>query len=66
MTTVINNPGESRDSGVGMIVGAIVLIVVLALFFIFGLPMIREANKSDDTVNVNVQLPPTSSNTITQ
>lgn len=65
MTTVINTPGNSDSSGgaLGLIVGIIVLIIVGALFFIYVLPMINSSlNNSgepkDNTMDINVQLPP--------
>lgn len=59
MTTVINNPGngENSDSGVAMIVGVIVLVVVVGLFFVYVLPMIRDNNSSQESIDVNVKLP---------
>lgn len=61
MTTVINNPGvgETGDSAVGMIVGVILLLVVVGLFFVYALPAIRgnSAAPRSDTVDVNVKFP---------
>ncbi|MFA6017105.1 MAG: hypothetical protein WC744_03395 [Patescibacteria group bacterium] len=44
MVTVVNNPTPSNESdgGMGMIVGVIVLLVVIYLFFMYGLPAIRQ------------------------
>ena len=61
MTTVINNPGnntESTDSAIGFVAVIILMIVVIALFFVYVLPMIRnsEAPKNDD-IDINVTLP---------
>lgn len=67
MSTVINNPGNGEDSGGigGMLVGLIVLVIVLVLFFLYGLPMIRnssspaqEAPKAD-SLDINVTVPKT-------
>lgn len=62
MTTIINTPpiGESADSGVSLIFGIIIALILVALFFVYGLPAIRANNvtpKAND-VNVSVQLPP--------
>lgn len=62
MTTIINTPpaGESADSGISLILGIIIALILVALFFVYGLPAIRAnsvAPKAND-VNVNVQLPP--------
>ena len=44
MTTVINTPQPSNDSsgGMGMIIGLVVLVVFGFLFFVYGLPAIRQ------------------------
>ncbi len=55
MTTVVNNPGNGEGSGAGMIIGVIVAIVIIILFFVYGLPALREGNS--DTLDVNVNLP---------
>lgn len=52
MATIINNPdGGNSGGGVGMIFGLIILVVLVALFFLYGLPMIRNASKGT-TINV--------------
>jgi hypothetical protein len=60
MTTIINTPPstESSDSGLGIVLGIIVGIVIVILFLIYGLPLLRnKPAATNDTVNVNVQLP---------
>ena len=60
MTTVINTPpaGDNGDSGAGIILGVIVAIVIIVLFFVYGLPAIRGANNTEPrTTNINVQIP---------
>ena len=63
MTTVINNPGngEGSNSSVGIIIGLIVLLVVIGLFFVYGLPAIRKGNAVPQNagIDVNVKLPVT-------
>jgi hypothetical protein len=53
MTTIINNPDTSggNSGGVGLIVGAVVIIAIIALFFLYGLPALRKSS-SGTTVNV--------------
>ena len=53
MATVINNPdsGDHSGGGAGMIIGAVILVLVLIIFFVYGLPAIRGTNKGT-TVNV--------------
>ncbi len=61
MTTVINNPGDGESSGsmTGMILGVVVLLVVIGLFFVYALPAMRNsgAAPTSGTVDVNVKLP---------
>ena len=65
MATIINNPdsGTSGDSsgGMGFLIGTIVLILVLILFFVYGLPAIRGTNSSTKKVDVNVTTPSSTS-----
>lgn len=57
MATVINNPGDNSDgSGMGMVVGVILAIVIIGLFLVYGLPRLR-GNNTPSNVDVNVQLP---------
>ncbi len=72
MPTIINNPSKTEDSGTGLMVGVLVAIIVLggiALFFVYGLPIIQNnanANANPNSINVNIKLPNTttpSSNT---
>lgn len=73
MATVINNPdsgaGNDRGGGMGMIIGAIVLVLILILFFIYGLPALRGGGSNTsggadvsipDQIDVNVDTPSTS------
>ncbi len=57
MTTVINNSGESESSGAGLIIGAIIAIVLIALFFMYGLPAIRSTGGEKNTTDINVNIP---------
>ncbi len=51
MATIINNPDSSgSDGGVGLILGVILTLVVIILFFMYGLPAIR--NNGGTNVNV--------------
>ena len=64
MATTIVNPAPSNSSegnGMSILIGAIVLIVFLALFFVYALPYIRGLSSSGlqvnvpKNINVNVQ-----------
>ncbi len=59
MATVINNPGNGgrEDSGIGMIIGVLVVIVLIVLFFVYGLPAIRNNQTAPNDINVDVDLP---------
>lgn len=61
MTTIINTPGkgDGADSGVGVMLVVIVLIVVAGLFFMYALPAIRANNTApqNSSIDVNVKLP---------
>lgn len=57
MATTIINPAasntESEGSGVGFLVGIIVLAVLAVIFFVYGLPLLQGA-AGNDTTEVNV------------
>jgi hypothetical protein len=64
MTTVVNNPGgtDTANSGMGFLMGIILLLAVLFLFFYFGLPAIRGATRAPQInvpgqIDVNVDTP---------
>jgi high-affinity Fe2+/Pb2+ permease len=49
MATIVNTPaGTNSDSsgGAGFLIGAIVLLVIVVLLFMYGLPMLRNAGGS--------------------
>lgn len=55
MPTIINNPPDSgggNSGGVGLVVGVVVVIAIIGLFFIYGLPAMRQNNSSGTTINV--------------
>lgn len=58
MATTIINPTPSNDTasnGIGFLIGAIVLIVFAALFFVYALPYIRGLSVgSGSGISVNV------------
>mgnify|MGYP001608311920 CR=1 FL=1 len=63
MATVVNNPSES-SSGMGFLLGMIVLVVMVFLLFFYGLPLLTQATRSagtqvnvPDKIDVNVQNP---------
>ena len=62
MATIINNPGggESTESGIGLIVGGVIFLVAVFLFFIYALPALRDNNEPQQpagNIDVNVELP---------
>ncbi len=60
MTTIINTPphGKDSDSGVAIVIGVFVALILVVLFFIYFLPSIQE-NTTDnkDSIDVNIKLP---------
>jgi len=62
MTTIINNPdtgGGKSGGGAGLIIGAVVVIAIIALFILYGLPALRRSTSGTtvnvpDKINVNV------------
>ncbi len=76
MATIINNPGDSRPvvedgSGVGVVVGLIIAVILVILFFLFAWPAIQgntaaTPSTSNPGVNVNVTLPSSSASPSTQ
>ena len=63
MPTTIINPAasnnSSNDSGMGFLLGIIVLVVLGFLFFVYGFPLIRQALSGTGSGGVNVTLPKT-------
>ncbi len=63
MATIINNPGDPtarEDSGLGLMIGVLIAIVLLAVFFVYILPAIRNNSASRDeggNINLNVTTP---------
>lgn len=54
MTTVINTPQPANDSNgsMGMIIGLVVTILVGFLFFVYGLPAIRQTRVETPQINI--------------
>jgi len=59
MTTVINNPGDSGEGlGIGIIVAVLVVMVAVVLFFVYGLPAIRNSKTGESsTTNIKIEVP---------
>ena len=64
MATIVNNPGTTadNDSGMGFLLGAILLIIFAVLFFIYGLPYLTQSFSGPQInvpgkVDVNVNTP---------
>ena len=49
MTTIINNPSGGGDSGLGMIIGALIVVAAIVLFVVYGLPAIRNSKGTPGT-----------------
>ena len=66
MATIVNTPPAegSNSSGVGFIIGALILLFAVFIFFYYGLPAMRQAASSGsqnitvpDKIDVNVNNP---------
>ena len=64
MTTIVNSPRDSADSGLGMVFGVLLAIGIIVLFLIYGLPAIR-GNNGSEGINIDVNLPEGTSSTNT-
>lgn len=58
MTTIVNTPPAQNEAGgsMGMIVGLIALILVAYLFFVYGLPALRNVQLGAPQINVPAQI----------
>ncbi|MBY0538300.1 hypothetical protein K2P47_02790 [Patescibacteria group bacterium] len=54
MTTIINTPGETKDSGTGALLFFILALVIVGILVaMYGLPMLRNTTpESGTTINV--------------
>lgn len=54
MTTIVNNPPSSDNSGgpMGMIIGLVVLVVAIYLGFVYGLPALRQMQLGTPQINI--------------
>ncbi len=59
MATIINKPSDSGNgSSVGIIVGVIVVLLLLGLFFVYALPALRGSGAPEaTTIDLNVDVP---------
>ncbi|MCR4313829.1 MAG: hypothetical protein NUV84_01105 [Candidatus Uhrbacteria bacterium] len=58
MTTIINTPPSEGGSVVGLVIGLVVAAVVIALFFMYGLPAIRNMSQQQtEPTTIKVEIP---------
>ena len=60
MTTVINTPSNGETTGGGFVIGIVfVVVILLGLFFVYGMPAMRNNNNNAQpkSIDVNVKLP---------
>lgn len=60
MTTVVNNPpSNDSGSGMGMMIGLVMFVALGYLFFVYGLPALRQTQAPQinipDKINVNIE-----------
>ncbi|HCQ31451.1 TPA: hypothetical protein DIU27_03670 [Candidatus Collierbacteria bacterium] len=51
-TTIINNPSGDSGSGMGMVFGVIILVVVGYLIWVYGIPAIQQMQSEGVQINV--------------
>lgn len=54
MATTIINPNTSENSGMGFLIGTIILIIFAVLFFVYVLPYLRGYGIGSGGVQVNI------------
>lgn len=56
MATIINNHGNPKglDSGVSTTIGVVVLLIIIALFFVYSLSTIHDSKVTPQTDNTNI------------
>lgn len=54
MTTIVNTPPASKESGgsIGIIIGLVILAVAVYLFFVYGLPAIQNMQLGSAQINI--------------
>lgn len=58
METIINNPnGGNEGSGLGIVLGVLLALVLIALFFIYVFPSMREEGNDNGSLDINLELP---------
>lgn len=60
MATIVNTPGEVRETegtGTGVVIGILAVILLAILFLLFGLPYLRNNGAPAAGTDINVSLP---------
>ncbi len=59
MTTVVNNPtpSSSDSSGMGMMIGIIVLLAIVFLIFFYGMPFLRGSATQQESAPATINVP---------
>lgn len=54
MTTIVNSPAPSNNSGggMGMIIGLVVILVLGYLFIMYGIPALRQMQLGSPQINI--------------
>lgn len=53
MATIVNTPSSETGSGMGFFLGALLLVIFVVLFFVYGLPYLSNAVRGG-TPQINV------------
>lgn len=64
MTTIINSPGEKTEdgSGVGLVLGIIVTLILVGLFVFYMLPTLRTTEPNEPSTQIQIDVPTPSAN----
>jgi len=58
MTTIVNTPPSTEDSGTGIIFGVLAIVIIGVLFFVYGFPSLQNTDtQKSDNIDINVTLP---------
>jgi hypothetical protein len=59
MATIVNTPAQAADtdSGMGFLLGVVVLVALFFLFMLYGLPAMRQSMPSNEVIAPQIQVP---------
>lgn len=67
MTTIVNNPAQSSESGgYGLFLGIAAILVLVVLFLFYGVPALRRVGPAQITVPTEIKVPENVNVNVTQ